>query len=86
MNVKQKMRIKMQQMDIDIFLNHTLWELTDCLFWLVQIKMPMLKDLKLEDITYQKALLRIITLSSLERTFLTKPLILIQNDMKKGGS
>ena len=48
-------------MDIDIFLNHTLWELAISLFWFIQIMMPMLKGLKLEDITYQKAL---------ERTFL----------------
>ena len=83
MNIKQKVRIKMQQMNIDIFFNQTLWELTNCLFWLVQIKATILKDLKLEDITYQKALLRIITSSSIERTFTTNPLILLKNDMKK---
>ena len=83
MNIKQKVRIKMQQMNIDIFFNQTLWELTNCLFWLVQIKTTILKDLKLEDITYQKALLRIITSSSIERTFTTNPLILLKNDMKK---
>ena len=70
-------------MNIDIFFNQTLWELTNCLFWFVQIKTTILKDLKLEDITYQKALLRIITSSSIERTFTTNPLILLKNDMKK---
>ena len=83
MNIKQKVRIKMKQMNIDIFFNQTLWELTNCLFWFVQIKTTILKDLKLEDITYQKALLRIITSSSIERTFTTNPLILLKNDMKK---
>ena len=73
----------MKQMNIDIFFNQTLWELTNCLFWFVQIKTTILKDLKLEDITYQKALLRIITSSSIERTFTTNPLILLKNDMKK---
>ena len=31
MNIKQKFRIKIQQINIDIFLNQALWELTDCL-------------------------------------------------------
>ena len=34
----------------------------------------MLKDLKLEDINYQKELLVIITPSSMEKTFETNPL------------
>ena len=45
MNIKQKVRIKMQQTSIDNFLNQTLQELTDCLFWFIQIKMTVLKDL-----------------------------------------
>ena len=36
-----------------------------------------LKDLKLEDITSQKELLRIITASSMKRTFTNNPLILL---------
>ena len=36
-----------------------------------------LKDLKLEDITSQKELLRIITASSMKRTFTNNPLIFI---------
>ena len=30
MNIKQKLRIKIKQINIDIFLNQTIWELTDC--------------------------------------------------------
>ena len=71
MNIKQKERMKIRQMNIDIFWNQTLWELTDCLFCLILIKMIMLKDSKLEEITYQKALSRIITSSSIEKTLVT---------------
>ena len=39
----------------DIFTNQILLESIDCLFQFIQLKMPMLKDLKLEDIIYQKA-------------------------------
>ena len=35
-----------------IFSNQTLLELSDCLFWNIQIKMTMLRDLKLKDVTY----------------------------------
>ena len=35
----------------------------------------MLKDLMLENIIYQKGIIKIITLSSMEKTFMTKPLI-----------
>ena len=35
MNVKQKVRTKIQQTSLDIFLNQTLEELTDCLFWFI---------------------------------------------------
>ena len=39
--------------------------------------MPILKDLALKDIIYQKGLLIIITSSSMEKIFMTKQLILI---------
>ena len=35
----------------------------------MQIKMTMLKDLKLEDVTYQKELLIIITSSSMKKNY-----------------
>ena len=35
MNIKQKVRMKMQQISIDIFWNQTSQELTDCLFWFI---------------------------------------------------
>ena len=36
--IKQKVRIKGQKINADIFSNQTLWMLTDCFFWLTQIK------------------------------------------------
>ena len=48
-------------MNINIFSNQILLKLIDYLFLFIQIKMQNLKDLKLEDITYQKELLIIIT-------------------------
>ena len=58
-NIKQKVRIKMQQMNIDIFSNQTLLESIGYLFYFIQMKMTKLKDLKLEDIIYQKKLILI---------------------------
>ena len=52
-NIKQKVRIKILQMNIDIFSNQILLELMDYLFQFIEIKMPTLKDLKLEDNIYQ---------------------------------
>ena len=43
-------------MNIDIFSNQILLESIDCLFLFIQIKMSILKDLKLEDVIYQKAI------------------------------
>ena len=77
MYIKQKVRIKRRETSKDIFSNQTLQELADCLFWLIQIKMAILKGIKPEDIIYQKVLLRIITKSSMERTFMNNLLILI---------
>ena len=54
MNLKQKTRIKMRQINTDIFSNQVLLESINCLFYFIQMKMPMLKVLNLEDITYQK--------------------------------
>ena len=51
--------------------------LTNCLRWFIQIKMIMLKELKLKDITYLKVFSEIITSSSIEKTFSTNKLILI---------
>ena len=47
------------------------------------MKMLLLNDLKLKGITYQKELLIIIMSSSMGKTFMTKQLIQIKNDMKK---
>ena len=52
MNIKQKVRIKIQQMSINIFLNQTLQELANYLFWLIQIKMAFEKGIKPEYIVY----------------------------------
>ena len=64
MNKKKKKRIKIQQMNTGIFSNQILFELIGYLFQFVQIKMEILKDLKLKDIIYQKELLIIVTSSS----------------------
>ena len=59
-----------------IFSNQVLLELIDYLLKFIQIKVPILNNLKLKYFTYQKELLIIITLS-IEKTFMTKQLILI---------
>ena len=61
MNKKKKKRIKIQQMNTGIFSNQILFELIGYLFQFIQIKMEILKDLKLKDIIYQKELLIIVT-------------------------
>ena len=42
MNIKQKVRIKMRQMNINIFSNQILLESTDYLFLFIQIKITIL--------------------------------------------
>ena len=54
-NIKQKLRIKIQQINTDIFSNQVLLKLIDYFFYSIQIKMTVLKDLELKDIIYQKA-------------------------------
>ena len=56
-------------MNTNISSYQILLELTDCLFYFIQIKVIMLKDLNLKDITDQKILSRITTLSSMEKNF-----------------
>ena len=65
--------MKIWQMNLDIFSNQILLELID----FIQIKMQILKYLKLKDIIYRKVLSKITTSSSIEKTFMTKQLILI---------
>ena len=60
-NIKQKVRLKILQMNKDIFSGQISLELIDYLLQVIQTKMKILKDLKLEDIIYQKTLLVIIT-------------------------
>ena len=61
------MRIRIGQMNKEIILNQTLWELPK--------REKMLKDWKYKGITYQKVLLRIKKPSSIEKTFMNNPLI-----------
>ena len=80
MYIKQTVIIKMQQRNLDFFLNQVLLGSIDVLmlkFSLTQIKILLLKDIKLEGITHQKELLIIITLSSMKKTFMINQLILI---------
>ena len=58
MYMEQKARIKIRQINTDTLLDQTLHELTVCLFWFIQIKIPILKDLKLEVIIYQNVSLK----------------------------
>ena len=55
MNIKQKVRITIQQMNLDIFSNQSFLELIDYLFQFIQITMTILKELKLKCFTYQNA-------------------------------
>ena len=64
-------------MNINIFSDQTLLKLAGFLFYFIQIKKIMLKDLNLKDISYQKVLSRIIMSSSMEKTFMIKEMILI---------
>ena len=64
------MRIIIQQIIIDVFLNQTLYESGDCFFWFSQIKIAMQNGIKLKDITYQKVLLRITRHHQQEKTLL----------------
>ena len=74
---KTKIGNKYTKNEIVIFSNQILLETIDPLFYFIQIKITILKDLKFKDITYQKELLIIIMSSSMEKTFMTNPLILI---------
>ena len=56
-------------MNTNISSYQILLKLTDCLFYFIQIKVIMLKDWNLKDITDQKILSRITTLSSMEKNF-----------------
>ena len=49
MNIKQKMRLKIQQINIDVYSNQILLKSIDCLFYIIQIEMSMFKDLMLEN-------------------------------------
>ena len=46
MNIKQKVRIKLRQTSIDISWIQTLHEITDFLFWFIQIKITVQKGVK----------------------------------------
>ena len=56
MNIKQKVRMKIQQTSTYILSNQTLSELIDCLSLFIQTKMTVLKDLMAKNIIYQKVL------------------------------
>ena len=55
MSLKQKFRMKIQQINIDNISNQTLLESVDYLFWFIEIKLTMVKDLIHENIISQKA-------------------------------
>ena len=37
MNIKHKVRIKIRQINTNIFSNQTMYKLADCLFWFIKI-------------------------------------------------
>ena len=74
MNIKQKVRLEAQQMNIDILLNQILCELIDFMFWFIQTKMKGLKDLMVKSVIYEKVLSKIKASLSMKRTFITKEL------------
>ena len=57
MNIKQKMRTKIQQTIAEAFLNQTLWKLPDCLFLFIQTKIIVLNDLILKSIINEKGII-----------------------------
>ena len=68
------MTIKIQQTNLDFCLNQILLESK---FVFMQIKMLLLKNLKLRGITNQKDLLIIIMLPSMEKAFMINQFVLI---------
>ena len=68
------MTIKIQQTNLDFSLNQILLESK---FVFMQIKMLLLKNLKLRGITNQKDLLIIIMLPSMEKAFMINQFVLI---------
>lgn len=59
------------------FSNQSLKEVTHCLFQFVQMKIIIQKGIKTNNIIFQNALLKIITSSQIEKTFMRNSLILI---------
>ena len=51
MNINQKVKTRIQQMSLDIFLNQTLLKLIDYLFQFIKKKRLLLKDLNLKGTT-----------------------------------
>ena len=74
MNIKQKVRLEAQQMNIDNLLNQILWELIDCMFWFIQTKNKGLINLMIKSVIYEKVLSKIKASLSMKITFITKQL------------
>ena len=62
MNIKEKVRMKIRQISIDLSSNQHFQELAVYLFWFIQTKLIILKDLMPKSIIYKKAILITITL------------------------
>ena len=75
MDIKQKVRIKRRETNIDISSNQFFLESVDYLFQFIQIKITMLNDLKLKELS--KKLFIIEMSSSIEKTFMINQLIQI---------
>ena len=49
-NSEKKEKVRKKTMNVDIFSNQNLQQLTDCLFWIIQIKMIVKNGIKAKDI------------------------------------
>ena len=81
-NIKQKLRIKIQQTSIDIFLSQTLYELID---YFLTYKNQDDNVIRYKPSRYYlpKRISRIMMSSSMERSFMTNPSILTLNEEEK---
>ena len=66
MNIKQKVKIKIQQMGTHIFSNQTLQVLTNCLLLFTKMQIIMQKVIKRKYTIYQETLITTIILSSMK--------------------
>ena len=65
MNIKQKVKVKIQQINIDILSNQILMELLDCMFQFIQIKITIQKKYKAKRNYLRKGIIKKKIMSNL---------------------